>query len=133
MTAIIAAFVGIVSALLTNFLVPNLQHYFWKRQRQADRQLTVIDEVTKLGSEFVFLLQRAKGSQIDFSDREEHLHIALITTFVATQALFSIAGVEELRRFLLTFEAVRASGERQDLPTSGPDCTGAQQPTHDAL
>jgi hypothetical protein len=114
MTAIIAAFVGIASALLTIFLVPNLQHYFWTRQRQADQQFAVIDKVNKLGAEFLFVLQRARGSQVDISDREEHLRIALGTAFVATKALFSIAVVEEFRLFLLNVSDVRASTERQD-------------------
>jgi hypothetical protein len=113
-TAIISAFVGIASALLTIFLTPNLQHYFWKRQRQAERQFAVIDEVSKLGSEYRFLLWRAKDGPLDISDREEHLLITLHATAVTIQALFSAAGAEEFRRFLRTFEVVRASPERQD-------------------
>lgn len=45
--AIVAAFVGIASALLTIFLTPNLQHYFWTRQREAKRKLAIIDELNK--------------------------------------------------------------------------------------
>jgi hypothetical protein len=113
-TAIIAAFVGIASALLTNLLVPNLQHYFWMRQRQADRQLAVIDEVTKLGSEFVFLFHKAQGAGVDIGDREEHLHTALSIAFASTDALFSSVGVTEFRQFLSTIAAVHISLERQD-------------------
>jgi hypothetical protein len=113
-TAIIAAFVGIVSALLTNFLAPSLQYYFWARQRQAERQFAVIDEVSKFGAELLFLLQRAKDGQLDISDREERLYITLHTTAVVTQVLFSTAGAEEFQRFLRTFDGMRVSPEHQD-------------------
>jgi hypothetical protein len=55
MTVLVAALVGITSALLTIFVTPNLQHYFWTRQRQAERPLSLIDELNKVIARFVHL------------------------------------------------------------------------------
>jgi hypothetical protein len=57
MTVFISAVVGIASALLTIVLTPTLQHHFWTRQRQAERQLAVIDEVGKLLGEYLYQCQ----------------------------------------------------------------------------
>jgi len=72
LTAIIAAFVGIASALLTIFLAPNLQHYFWTRQRQAERQLAIIDEMNKLIAEYLWECCRGYD---DASSRNEPIDL----------------------------------------------------------
>jgi hypothetical protein len=51
MTLLIAPLIGIASALLTILLTPTLQHYFWRRQKCAERQLAIIDEVRTLTAE----------------------------------------------------------------------------------
>ena len=48
MGVLVAAFVGLASALLAIFLTPVLQHYFWRRQRHAELCLPVIERCANL-------------------------------------------------------------------------------------
>jgi hypothetical protein len=45
---LVGAIVGIMSALLTILITPNLQHYFWRRQRHAEWQFAMIEELNML-------------------------------------------------------------------------------------
>jgi hypothetical protein len=78
MTVLLAAMVGVVSALLTIFLTPRLQHYFWTRQRTAERQLAVIEEMNKLVAEMRWVLSNQEGNR----NRLERLFITFEDTFV---------------------------------------------------
>jgi hypothetical protein len=46
---LVGVVVGITSALLTILLTPSLQHYFWTKQRQAERQFALLDGLNKWG------------------------------------------------------------------------------------
>jgi hypothetical protein len=49
MTTLIPVFLGgVVSSLLTLLLGQPVQHYFWRRQRLAERQLATLDEFNKV-------------------------------------------------------------------------------------
>ena len=45
LTTLISAVSAISATLITIFLTPKLQHYFWKHQRRAELRLDVINEV----------------------------------------------------------------------------------------
>jgi len=51
--ALIGVIVGIISTLLTIFLTPRIQHYFWVYQRLSDMRLPVIKEFNNLAAEFL--------------------------------------------------------------------------------
>jgi hypothetical protein len=51
--ALIGVIVGIISTLLTIFLTPHIQHYFWVYQRLSDIRLAVIKELNNLAAEFL--------------------------------------------------------------------------------
>lgn len=51
--AVIGVIVGIISTLLTIFLTPRIQHYFWVYQRLSDIRLAVIRELNNLAAEFL--------------------------------------------------------------------------------
>ncbi len=51
--AIIGAIVGILATLLTIFLTPRLQHYFWKRQRLAELRFEAVDKINWLMADFI--------------------------------------------------------------------------------
>lgn len=53
MSAIISVLIGVVSTLLTIFLTPSLQHYFWGYQRLSEIRLAVVKEVNDLSAEFL--------------------------------------------------------------------------------
>src|SRR5712692_10411784 len=53
-TALISAGSAFVGGLLSVFLTPQLQHYFWKNQRRVEVRLATIDELNKLASQFLF-------------------------------------------------------------------------------
>jgi hypothetical protein len=111
MTALIAAFVGITSALLTIFLTPHLQHYFWRRQRHAEQQLVAIGEVNKLVAEILFLLKQ--GSNM--TDRQERLLTALRATVATVSALFSPSAFQTLQEFNLRVAKVMQSQQREQM------------------
>lgn len=53
LTTLISAVSAISATLITIFLTPKLQHYFWKHQRRAELRLDVINEVNKLTADFI--------------------------------------------------------------------------------
>ena len=53
-TFITVFFGGVISALVMLFVGQPLQHHFWRRQQQAERQLAIIDEVKPLAAEFLY-------------------------------------------------------------------------------
>jgi hypothetical protein len=87
---LVGAVVGITSALLTILLTPSLQHYFWTRQRHAERQLAAIDEANNLAAEVQFLLLSGE----DIAPRAEKLSILLARIAANVNALFSKEGSE---------------------------------------
>lgn len=65
-TVIIPAASAIIASLLTIFLVPRLQHHFWKYQRREELRLAAIDEVNRLAAEFITGYIGAKGTGQNF-------------------------------------------------------------------
>jgi hypothetical protein len=61
-TVIVPAASAIIASLLTIFLVPWLQHHFWKYQRREELRLTVINDVNRLAAEFITKYIEAEGS-----------------------------------------------------------------------
>jgi hypothetical protein len=51
--ALVAAGAAILGSLLTIFLTPQLQHYFWRKQRGDELRLAAIDELNRLAAEFL--------------------------------------------------------------------------------
>jgi hypothetical protein len=81
---------GVISAVITLTLGQPLQHYFWTRQRQAERQLAVIDEANSLAAEVHFLLLSGE----DITPRAEKLFVLLGRTAANVHTLFSKEGYE---------------------------------------
>jgi len=50
---VLSAGSAVIATLLTLFLTPRLQHYFWKRQRREELRLATIQEINRLTSEFI--------------------------------------------------------------------------------
>jgi hypothetical protein len=88
---LVGAVVGITSALLTILITPSLQHYFWTRQRHAERQLAVIDEVNTLSAEARgFLLHPELLHHAErIADRQLQLYNMLLKAHVNVKGLFS--------------------------------------------
>jgi hypothetical protein len=59
----VPALIGVLATLLTIFLTPSLQHYFWRLQRRAELRLATINEVVRVTSEFTakYLSREAQG------------------------------------------------------------------------
>jgi hypothetical protein len=86
LTILVPAVVGIASALLTIIFTPTLQHYFWRRQRHAEQQFAVIEELNTLAAEMhTFLLT---SEDLD-GDRQEQLYLTLVRARHNATALFS--------------------------------------------
>lgn len=65
--AIISAGSAIIGSLLTIFLAPRLQHYFWTRQQLAQHRLAVADEINQLTSELAADVAESLRTQEAFS------------------------------------------------------------------
>jgi hypothetical protein len=94
MTILIAAFVGIASSLLTIFLTPTLQHYFWTRQRLAERQLAILDELNKVIAQLLHHCHldyetAAAEHRMPHLDPHEPVFLVLSTLLAQVRALFS--------------------------------------------
>jgi len=46
------ALIGVISTLLTLFLTPRIQHYFWGYQRMSELRLAAYKELNSLAAEF---------------------------------------------------------------------------------
>src|SRR5262249_12993382 len=62
---IIPAASAIIGSLLTIFLVPWLQHHFWKYQRREELRLMAINEVNRLAAEFITDYNEAQSKRDD--------------------------------------------------------------------
>jgi len=51
--ALIGIVVGIISTLITIFLTPRVQFYFWRRQRLSEIRLAAINEINNLAADFL--------------------------------------------------------------------------------
>jgi hypothetical protein len=99
---------GIVSVAIALFLGQPLQHYFWTRQRHAERQLAVIEEVNKPTAEVQFLLLSGE----DVQPRNERLSLALAIAIANVRALFSPAAAASFQSLHpLIAEALRLPPE----------------------
>jgi hypothetical protein len=85
-TFIAASCAGIVSSVMTLVIGQPPQHYFWRRQGHAERQLAIIDQLNTLAAELRFLLLR-KPEDID--GRRERLFMTLTTAMASVRGLFS--------------------------------------------
>lgn len=45
--------IGVASTLITLFLSPRLQHYFWSHQRMSELRLRVLERLNPLAAEFL--------------------------------------------------------------------------------
>ena len=52
-TVIVAALIGIASALLTILLTPRIQHYFWGYQRMSELRLLAYEDLNDLAADFL--------------------------------------------------------------------------------
>ena len=128
-TFLTALFGGVISAVITLVLGQPLQHYFWRRQRQAERQLVIIDEVNRLASEFMtnflahpkgcltpdfFRQLRAAGANVNvlFSERTVqvfHRLEVLVTSYAPDQHLLGPRQDQNVDDFIQTQnDALRA-------------------------
>jgi hypothetical protein len=103
MTLLIAPLIGIASALLTILLTPTLQHYFWRRQRHAERQLAVIDEMQTLAAELLLLVLHQPE---EISARREQLYATLFKVATSVESLFSDAAWERFHPTLRSTEDI---------------------------
>jgi hypothetical protein len=108
MTLLIAPLIGIASALLTILVTPTLQHYFWRRQRSAELQLAVIDEMRTLAAELAFLVSHQPE---EISIRRERLFGTLFRVATSTSNLFSEAAYNHFRAALQPMENILSMEE----------------------
>ena len=57
------ALIGVASALLTLFLAPRIQHYFWGYQRMSELRLAAYKELNELAADFLTNYGRNQGYQ----------------------------------------------------------------------
>jgi hypothetical protein len=119
MVTFLAALVaGILSSVITLVFGQPLQHYFWTRQRQAERQLAIINDVHTLAAELQFLL-RYKPE--DIIDRQERLYSAFHRVATSVETLFSEVAADRLHvvsepmEYIMRLREPRQLAERPQL------------------
>jgi hypothetical protein len=93
---------GILAVLLTIFLTPTLQHYFWKLQRLAELRFATAKEVNRLSAEYL-AGHIARDTGVDPSWKPSRdffisLHAVMtdISVFFSSKALNAFKDVEVL-------------------------------------
>jgi len=100
LTTLIPVFLGgVVSALVTLMLGQPLQHYFWRRQRLAERQLATLDEFNKVTAQLLHHgwmdYETATAEQRALHlDRGEPVFLALLVLLAQVRVLFSPSAIE---------------------------------------
>lgn len=100
MTTLIPVFLGgVVSSLLTLALGQPLQHYFWRRQRLAERQLATLDEFNQVTAQVLHLCHMdydtaAAEHRAPKGDPHEPALLALSVLQARVRVLFSTSAVE---------------------------------------
>ncbi len=102
--SLVAGAVGAGSALLTIFLTPRLQHYFWKRQRRSELRLETAEEVNDIAAPFVHTV----SSLVEWELSEQFLANILVVRG-RVKALFSEKAFDG---FLAMQYFIAASGSR---------------------
>lgn len=121
-TLISVFFGGVVSALVTLWVGQPLQHYFWRRQRHAERQFAIIDEVNKMAAEFRY---RSNRDPHGYKPTEE-FNLALQEVTAKVKVLFSESAFNS---FTNLDKAIQQAELR---PTERPlDMTTRLQQAHD--
>ena len=82
--ALIGVFVGIISTLITIFLTPRVQFYFWRRQRLSEIRVAAIDGMNNLAADF--LTNYISNSQYRPTDQ---FFASFMAASANIQALFS--------------------------------------------
>jgi hypothetical protein len=72
--ALVSAGSSVVASLLTIWLTPNLQHYFWKRQRLAELRIDTIDDFIRLAAEFLYEYSSAPNTYKPSADWFKTFH-----------------------------------------------------------
>jgi hypothetical protein len=98
-TLITVFFGGVISALVTLFLGQPLQHYFWRRQRLAERQLATLDEFNKVTAQLLHYCYMdydtgAAEHRAPKGDPNEPALLALSILQAQVKSLFSISTIE---------------------------------------
>jgi hypothetical protein len=98
--AILSVLVGFGSALLAIFLTPQLQHFFWQRQRRAELQIDTANDVNKIAANFYITASAA----VDWGLSSEFLAEILVVRGKVT-ALFSEPTIKQFEAMHNLFAA----------------------------
>jgi hypothetical protein len=99
-TFITVFFGGVISAVVTLLLGQPLQHYFWRRQRLAERQLATLDEFNKVTAQLLhhcwkdYETAAAEQRAPRLLDQGEPVLLALSVLQAQVRVLFSTSPVE---------------------------------------
>jgi hypothetical protein len=90
---------GVVSSVLTLLLGQPLQHYFWRRQRLAERQLAALDEFNQVTAQVLHLCHidydtAAAEHRAPKGDAQDPVALALSVLQPRIRVLFSTSAVE---------------------------------------
>jgi hypothetical protein len=102
-TFITVFFGGGVSALVTLVLGQPLQHYFWQRQRHAERQIAAIEEMSALTAELQFLVMHQPE---EINTRREQLFTTLLKVTTSVDNRFSRAAWDQFSPALQSMEEI---------------------------
>ena len=88
------ALIGIISTLLTLFLTPRIQHYFWGYQRMSELRLAAYKELNALAAEFLYNY----GINPDYRPAEQFFKSLMVLT-ADIKVLFSQIAFDKFKEF----------------------------------
>jgi hypothetical protein len=99
---ITAVITGVLAAIVTVYLTPKVQHYFWKAQRLADLQFATVTEVNRLMAQYLAgHIARDTGADPSWKPPREffvalHAAAAQVKVLFSDKAWTAFKGVEVL-------------------------------------
>jgi hypothetical protein len=120
----VAGFSGVVSSALTAFVAPQLQQYFWKRQRHLAVCLSLIQDLSHKLVMFenqFFVKVKVRPESLERRDEAMDTLLSLMSLVEQTLYLFGSKSSPEMNSFLDLLSSINDTLSNTEAEISGPN------------